>query len=39
MNQTMPARIPFPDGSPERQNGITNLRTIRAMLARRDFFP
>jgi hypothetical protein len=29
----------FPEGSPERDNALTNLRNIRWALARRDFSP
>jgi hypothetical protein len=29
----------LPEGSPERQNAVTNLRNIRMTLARRDFSP
>lgn len=29
----------FPEGSPDRDNALTNLRNIRAALARRDFSP
>jgi hypothetical protein len=29
----------LPEGSPERHNAVTNLRNIRAILARRDFSP
>jgi hypothetical protein len=29
----------FPDDSPERANGLTSLRNIRYVLARRDFSP
>ena len=29
----------FPEGSPERDNTLTNLRNIRWVLARRDFSP
>jgi hypothetical protein len=29
----------FPEGSPERDNALTNLRNIRSALARRDFSP
>ena len=29
----------FPEGSPERDNALTNLRNIRWVLARRDFSP
>ena len=29
----------YPEGSPERDNALTNLRNIRAALARRDFSP
>ena len=29
----------FPEDSPERDTALTNLRTIRATLARRDFSP
>jgi hypothetical protein len=29
----------FPEGSPDRDNALTNLRNIRWALARRDFSP
>ena len=29
----------YPEGSPERDNALTNLRNIRWALARRDFSP
>ena len=29
----------FPEGSPERDNALSNLRNIRWVLARRDFSP
>jgi hypothetical protein len=29
----------FPEGSPERDNALTNLRNIRWVLARRDLSP
>lgn len=29
----------FPEGSPDRDNALTNLRNIRWVLARRDFSP
>jgi hypothetical protein len=29
----------LPEGSPERNNALMNLRNIRWALARRDFFP
>jgi hypothetical protein len=34
------AELPtFPEGSPERDNALTNLRNIRWVMARRDFSP
>jgi hypothetical protein len=31
--------LTFPEGSPERDNALTNLRNIRSALARRDLSP
>ena len=37
--QVTNALADYPEGSPERDNALTNLRNIRWALARRDFSP
>jgi hypothetical protein len=37
--QIMSELATLPEGSPERDNALTNLRNIRCALARRDFSP
>jgi hypothetical protein len=39
LTQMTNALAGFPEGSPDRDIALTNLRNIRAVLARRDFSP
>ena len=39
LTQITNALADFPEGSPERQNALTNLHNIRSVLARHDLTP